>query len=463
MIERLRPYPEIAPTEVGWLSHLPTHWGVVRAKHVFREVDCRSIDGAETHLSMHQKLGLVPSASTGEKRLISENYAGGKLVEPDDLVLNRLKAHLGVFAHASQQGVISPDYTVLRPLPNAVVRYYEYLLKSPACRGELRIRIKGIVEGFWRLYTDDFYDIRLPVPSPDEQKLIVCFLDWHGAMTGKLIRAKRRLIALLDEQKQSIIHRAVTRGLDPTAKLKPSGVDWIGDVPEHWEVLPFHACYAEKAVPNIGMLESTVLSLSYGRIVIKPPEKLFGLVPASFETYQIVDPGDIIIRCTDLQNDKKSLRTGLSGHRGIITSAYLSLRPKNNLSCEFAHLILATYDALKIIYGYGSGLRQNLSFKDLKHMPIPVPPRDEQPQIISEIQRQTAEIEQAIQQCTKELALVAELRTRLIADVATGQLDVRDVAASLPEVAEGDAGDDLTEEGELDDDADDLIDEEEAA
>jgi len=236
MIEGLRPYPEMADTGVLWLPRTPEGWQTLRAKYVFREVDRRSVDGQETHLSMNQKLGLVPSATTGEKRLVSESYAGGKLVEPNDLVLNRLKAHLGVFARATEQGVISPDYTVLRPLPNADVRYYEYLLKSPACRGELFTRTKGIVEGFWRLYTDAFYDIRLPVPSLDEQRLIVRFLDWHGAMTGKLISAKRRLIALLNEQKQSVIHRAVTRGLDPNAKLKPSGVEWLGDVPEHWEV-----------------------------------------------------------------------------------------------------------------------------------------------------------------------------------------------------------------------------------
>lgn len=101
---------------------------------------------------------------------------------------------------------------------------FEFVLKSPACRAELQTRAKGIVEGFWRLYNDDFYDIRVPVPEPDEQRLIVRFLDWHGGQTANLIRAKKKLIALLNEQKQAIIHRAVTRGLDPNVKFKPSGV-----------------------------------------------------------------------------------------------------------------------------------------------------------------------------------------------------------------------------------------------
>src|SRR5258705_12059805 len=166
MIDRLRPHPEMKASGVPWLGDVPSHWAVLRSKYAFREVDSRSTTGEETHLSMSQRLGLVP-ASQVEKSLISESYIGGKLVEKDDLVLNRLKAHLGVFAYAKQSGLISPDYTVLRPAARANVRFFEFVLKSPACRAELRTRAKGIVEGFWRLYTDDFYDIRVPIPPLD--------------------------------------------------------------------------------------------------------------------------------------------------------------------------------------------------------------------------------------------------------------------------------------------------------
>lgn len=110
-------------------------------------------------------------------------------------------------------------------------------------------------------------------------------------------------------------------GLNPYPSIKVSGVPWLGDVPEHWEVLPALAVFKPRQVKNTGMIESTVLSLSYGRIIVKPTEKLRGLVPESFETYQVVDPGNIIVRTTDLQNDQTSLRIGHSQHRGIITSA----------------------------------------------------------------------------------------------------------------------------------------------
>ncbi|MDQ2736497.1 MAG: restriction endonuclease subunit S, partial [Pseudomonadota bacterium] len=152
MIDDLRPYAEMKASGLPWLGDVPVHWNVLRSKYTFREIDSRSMTGDEPHLSMSQRLGLVP-ADQVEKSLVSESYVRAKLVEKDDLVLNRLKAHLGVFAYAKQPGLISPDYTVLRPKLGASVRFFEYVLKSPACRAELRTRAKGIVEGFWRLYT----------------------------------------------------------------------------------------------------------------------------------------------------------------------------------------------------------------------------------------------------------------------------------------------------------------------
>lgn len=132
--------------------------------------------------------------------------------------------------------------------------------------------------------------------------------------------------------------------LKPYPAMKNSGVPWLGEVPKHWEVKPGRACYREKKIPNAGLKEKTVLSLSYGQIIIRPEEKLHGLVPESFETYQIADPGDIVVRPTDLQNDSNSLRFGLSRHRGIITSAYMCLNTHEPISKEYGYLLLHAYD-----------------------------------------------------------------------------------------------------------------------
>ena len=163
---------------------------------------------------MSQKLGLVPSSMVKHRTLISASYAGGKLCDVDDLVLNRLKAHLGVFARARDSGVISPDYTVLRKIRPMAVEYFEHVLRSPSCRGELKIRAKGLVEGFWRLYTDDFYDIRLPVPPYEEQASIVNGL--HGA-TNEITTTMQRIereVELLREYRTRLIADVVTGKLD---------------------------------------------------------------------------------------------------------------------------------------------------------------------------------------------------------------------------------------------------------
>jgi type I restriction enzyme S subunit len=164
--------------------------------------------------------------------------------------------------------------------------------------------------------------------------------------------------------------------------MKDSNVPWLGEVPAHWQTLPAFAAYRPRQVKNTNMIEKSVLSLSYGRIIVKPPEKLRGLVPDSFETYQIVDPGNIIVRTTDLQNDHTSLRIGQSHHRGIITSAYMCLETTDRVSNQFGYQFLNAYDLLKIIYGFGSGLRQNLTFWDIKRMPVLVPPPPEQAAIV---------------------------------------------------------------------------------
>ena len=210
----LNPNVRLKPSGVEWLGDVPEHWSVQRARYIFHEVDQRSLDGSEQHLSMSQRLGLVPSHLVENRTLVSESYAGGKLCRAGDLVLNRLKAHLGVFALAQQSGVISPDYTVLRPNKVTKTEYYEQVLRSPSCRGEFRKRAKGIVEGFWRLYTDDFNEIRLPLPPKDEQCSIVKWIRSSRSRTDRSVAVAERQIDLLQEYRTRLIADVVTGKLD---------------------------------------------------------------------------------------------------------------------------------------------------------------------------------------------------------------------------------------------------------
>lgn len=200
---------------VEWIGTIPEHWSVIRCKYVFTERDERSVAGEEEHLSMSQKYGLVPDSKLDERRMLSESYAGGKICYKDDLVLNRLKAHLGVFALSPQKGVISPDYTVLVPNAERILPTYgEAVLKSDLCRRELRIRVRGIIEGFWRLYTDDFNTIVIPLPTLKEQRQI---MEYIGALDEKSIVLKQNLekeIVVLQDLRTRLISDVVTGQVD---------------------------------------------------------------------------------------------------------------------------------------------------------------------------------------------------------------------------------------------------------
>ena len=200
---------------VEWIGDIPEHWQAMRCKYLFSERDERSQEGTEQHLSMSQKYGLVPDSQLDERRMLSESYAGGKLCYKDDLVLNRLKAHLGVFALSPQSGVISPDYTVLIPNRERVLpTFAETVLKSDRCRGELRIRVRGIIEGFWRLYTDDFNTIVLPVPPIEEQAEIMEYIIEFRGKTKKYEDSLTQEISTLQEFKARLISNVVTGKID---------------------------------------------------------------------------------------------------------------------------------------------------------------------------------------------------------------------------------------------------------
>ena len=204
---------------------------------------------------------------------------------------------------------------------------------------------------------------------------------------------------------------------------RDSGVNWLGDIPKAWNTKPGLVAFTENKRDNKGMKEEQVLSLSYGKIIVKPKEKLVGLVPESFETYQIVEPGDIIIRCTDLQNDKVSLRTGIAEDKGIITSAYLNLKVNEGFSPRFLHYYLHSLDTIKVIYKFGSGLRQNLSFLDFKRLPIFDIPKNTQEAIANFLDQKTAQIDKAIAIKEKQIELLKERKQIIIQKAVTQGLD----------------------------------------
>ena len=201
-----------------------------------------------------------------------------------------------------------------------------------------------------------------------------------------------------------------------------SGVPWLGNVPSHWDHKPLFALVHELDDSNDGMKEDNLLSLSYGQIKRKNIEDNDGLLPASFETYQIVERDDVVWRLTDLQNDQRSLRTGIVRERGIITSAYLATRPLGIVP-EFLAYLLRAYDLTKVFYSMGGGLRQSMKFSDVKWLPVMLPSRDEQAEIAAFLDRETAKIDALVWEQQRLIALLKEKRQAVISRAVTKGLN----------------------------------------
>jgi len=203
---------------------------------------------------------------------------------------------------------------------------------------------------------------------------------------------------------------------------KPSGVEWLGEVPEHWSLKPVFGVASERDEDNKGMKEDNLLSLSYGNIVNKDINTSDGLLPESFETYQIVRPGDIVLRLTDLQNDKRSLRSALVTQTGIITSAYLTLEPER-IDSKFLNYLLRAYDVSKVFYSMGGGLRQSMKYGDIKRMPLVIPAKAEQLATATFLDHETAKIDTLIAEQQRLIELLQEKRQAVISHAVTKGLN----------------------------------------
>jgi len=207
------------------------------------------------------------------------------------------------------------------------------------------------------------------------------------------------------------------------AEYKDSGVEWIGEIPAGWKCYPLFAIASENIQKNRGLSCKNLLSLSYGKIIKKDIETNFGLLPESFETYQIVPAGSVVMRLTDLQNDKRSLRTGYVTETGIITSAYLGLVPSKDIGSEYFSYLLHAYDLMKIYYSLGGGVRQTLNYTDIRRLPVIIPQHTEQQAIAAYLDRKTATIDTLIATKQRLIDLLKEKRQAIISEAVTKGLD----------------------------------------
>ena len=291
----MKKYNAYKDSGVKWIGEIPSHWGCIKIKHLLKERVEKSADGIGEPLSMSQKFGLIPTSQMDIVPNAATSYIGAKHTHRGDMVLNKLKAHLGVFALSSYDGLVSPDYAVYYGTGRADMEFLEYLFKTPLYVSEFIKKTTGVAIGFNRLYTDDLFSISAHYPPLHEQQAIVDYLKDKTLKIEQYVSARERERELLDSLKQSEIANVVTKGLNPNVKMKDSGIPWIGEIPEHWEPCRNKDIFEEsKKIVGENSSDYVLLSLTKQGVIVRDLSENKGKFPKEFNTYKVVEPGDNI-------------------------------------------------------------------------------------------------------------------------------------------------------------------------
>ena len=446
MIDGLKPYPAMKDSGVSWLGEVPEHWEVNPNRALFEEIKDQNHPD-EPLLSVTISKGVIRQSDllsdTSKKDSSNLDRSKYKLVQPGDIAYNKMRAWQGAIGLSHYRGIISPAYIVQRPQFGVAAEYMHYLLRTPRFAKEAERWSYGITSDMWSLRSEHFKMIYCSVPPLPEQAAIVRFLDHADRRIQRYIRGKQKLIRLLEEQKQAIIHRGVTRGLDPNVRLKPSGVEWLGDVPEHWHVvrLKFVAkkmvdcLHATPQYSDNGEFPAIrTADVAPGVVRHESARRVFSEV---FERWtQRLEPieGDILY-------SREGERFGIAACvparvRLCISQRMMVFRIRNKYNPHFIMWLLnspQTYaQACQDVMG---ATAPHVNISTIRNFQFALPARDEQDAILAEIEASTVGFSTSIAAAQKEIALIREFRTRLIADAVTGKLDVREAAAKLPDEA----------------------------
>lgn len=442
MIEGLKPYAEYKESDILWARKLPSGWKTERAKRLFTKMQ-RPVRPEDEVVTCFRD-GMVTLRKNRRLRGFTEATveSGYQGIRKGDLVIHGMDAFAGAIGVSDSDGKGTPVYNVCQPVPGVVASYYAHTVREMSRAQWILALAKGIRERSTDFRYEMFGNQFVPLPPPDEQAAIVRFLDHANRKIDGFTRAKRKLIALLNEQKQAIIHRAVTRGLDPDVPLKPSGIPWLGDIPVHWEVwrISRFAKVGNGSTPsrsNMGFWSGGnypwLNSSHVNRGFIDSADQ-FVTSSALRECHlPKVAAGSVLIAITG--QGKTRGTSAVLGFEATINQHIAYITPRVPVvTANYLHLsLVAAYSTLRSISDDSGSTKGALTCEDLKRFKLALPPIDEQGQLVDAIATKTKAANTAIARTEREIALIQEYRTRLTADVVTGKLDVREAAAKLPE------------------------------
>jgi len=450
MIEELKSYEALRPSGDPWLGEIPKHWSQKRLWSMSSPRVERN-PGNLPLLSVFLDRGVIPyGEGGGQVHAPSLDLSNYQVVHPGDFVLNNQQAWRGSVGVSRHHGIISPAYIVLRLNGELLPAYANYLFRCPRLVDQFVAASKGVGDIQRQVFWPFLRRVTVPIPSTTEQEAIVRFLDHANRRIDQFIRSKKKLIALLNEQKLVIVQRRVLGGLRTQPVLRPSGISGVGDIPADWAVIPTRYLFRPVTRRDINGTEPKMsMSRHLGLVRSDVLHTNRAAQAATAVAFSVCHPGDLVM-------NKYQAHSGLFGaatERGLITANYSVFAPtKRAFTPYFA--LLYTSSAYRTIFriasrGVGDGMMP-LYTSAFHRVPSLVPPLPEQKEIVTTVERETAGIAAAIAIIERQLQQIGEYRTRLVADVVTGRLDVRVAAAQLPDLVPEAAAAEATDDDETD-------------
>ncbi len=405
----MKRYPEYKESGVEWIGEIPKHWEVERNKRIFNEKDDRSVTGKEELLTVSHITGVSPRAEKKNVGMfLAETLVGYKHCSVGNLVINTMWAWMGALGISAFDGIVSPSYNVYELKSSEYLpRYYDYLYRTPNHVNEIMRWSKGIWTSRWRLYPDAFFSMFTIIPPFREQTQIANFLDHKMGQIDELIRIKERRIELLEEQRTALINQVVTKGFDPNVEMKPSGVEWIGEIPAHWNLCMLK--YASRLV--------------YGDTLIAENREN-GVVP-------VYGSNGIIDTHSSSNTLSPAIIVGRKGSLGkiqysdvscfVIDTAYYIDRRTSHVNLRWLYYIL---QSLKL-ERFRNSVLPGLNRESAEGQYVPLISAEEQTQIANFLDRKTQQIDELIATEQRKIELLKEYRQSLISEAVTGKIDVR--------------------------------------
>ena len=417
-------YPSYKDSGVKWLGEIPSHWRLIKSKYLWKESFATSENGNEELLSVSQYDGITPAK--GDSR--SESLKGYKIVSENDLVINIMLAWMGGLGVSNYSGIVSPAYCIYKLNDDSNPKFLHYLYKTPLYLAEFARHSTGVIPSRWRMYTDDFGQVLSLIPPKEEQDAIVSYLDERTAKIDAAIAQQQKMIDLLNERKQIIINNAVTKGLNPNVKMKDSGVEWIGEVPEGWEISQL----------------KKVAKIILGKMLSREQGNVYPYICAKDVHYGSIDVSDLkAMYFTDYEKNIYEVKKGdmliVEGgagaggcaiyngdERGIyIQNSIMIVRGNTGmLNSYICYTIQSMNQRGYVEYICNKATIPHFTKEKVGAVIIPIPPIKEQRAIVDHVVELIKPIDKNIDICNKQISFLQERKQIIINEVVTGKVRV---------------------------------------